>query len=89
MAIHETHPDIVNRLKRADGHIRSLIAMIESGRDCVDVAQQMHAICRALESAKQIYIRDHIDHCLERSAGKGGRAAKNALTEVKEIAKYL
>ncbi|AZE51085.1 NreA-like protein [Pseudomonas chlororaphis] len=33
---HQSHEAIVKRLKRADGHLRSIIAMIEDGRGCVD-----------------------------------------------------
>src|SRR3546814_974045 len=57
--LHTTHRDVVNRLKRADGHLQKIIAMIESGRPCVEVAQQMHAVVRALESAKGVLIYDH------------------------------
>lgn len=28
---HESHPEIVKRLKRAEGHLKSVIAMIASG----------------------------------------------------------
>jgi hypothetical protein NreA len=35
---HETHPDIVKRLRRADGHLKSIIEMIEAGRPCRDIA---------------------------------------------------
>jgi DNA-binding FrmR family transcriptional regulator len=86
--IHETHPDIVKRLKRAEGHIRSVAEMIESGRSCVDVAQQLHAIEKAIAQAKKILIQDHIDHCLERAVGSG-KDASAPIKEFKEIAKYL
>ena len=33
--------DVVDRLKRIEGQVRGLIVMIESGRPCEDVAQQM------------------------------------------------
>ena len=42
--VHETHPDIVKRLKRAEGHLRGIIEMIETGRPCLDIAQQMQAV---------------------------------------------
>ncbi|MGQ7489505.1 metal-sensing transcriptional repressor, partial [Streptococcus suis] len=45
--IHETHPEIVKRLKRADGHLKGVIEMIEAGRPCLDVAQQIHAVEKA------------------------------------------
>ena len=86
MSIHSRHPDVVKRLRRAEGHLRSTIGMIEAGRECLDVAQQLHAIEKAIESAKKIFIHDHIDHCLERAAG---RMDRRALGEFREIAKYL
>ncbi len=30
--VHETHPEIVKRLKRADGHLQGIIEMIEANR---------------------------------------------------------
>ena len=86
MSTHSSHPDVVKRLRRAEGHLRSAIGMIEAGRECLDVAQQLHAIEKAIESAKKIFIHDHIDHCLERAAG---RTDRRALGEFREIAKYL
>ena len=34
---HRTHPEIVKRLRRAEGHLRSVVAMIEDGRPCLDI----------------------------------------------------
>ncbi|SDQ83190.1 Metal-sensitive transcriptional repressor [Pseudomonas grimontii] len=36
---HQTHEAIIKRLKRADGHLRSIIAMVEDGRECVDICE--------------------------------------------------
>lgn len=35
---HPSHEAIIKRLKRADGHLKSIITMIEDGRECVDIA---------------------------------------------------
>jgi len=86
---HATHTDVVNRLKRAEGHLRTIIEMIENQRECLEVAQQLHAVEKALQSAKRIYVQDHIDNCLEEAAGVMPREARNSLSEFKEIAKYL
>lgn len=59
--VHETHPEIIKRLKRAEGHLRSVIAMIEAQRPCVDVAQQLHAVEKAVCQAKKTLIQDHLD----------------------------
>ena len=77
MHTHQTHPDIVKRLKRAEGHLRKIVAMIEEGRGCLDIAQQLHAVEKAIESAKKTLIHDHIDHCLEDAAGPLARDARD------------
>jgi uncharacterized protein len=87
--IHASHPDIIARLKRAHGHLASVIQMIEAERPCVDLAQQLHAVERAITNAKRELIQDHIDHCLEDAAGHNGRSAKEALAEFKTLTKYL
>ncbi len=88
--VHETHPAIVARLKRATGHLRSTIAMIEVGRPCLELAQQLHAIEKAIVMAKKKLIHDHIDHCLQHASHDAGDApAGNSLDEFKTITKYL
>lgn len=87
--VHASHPAIVKRLKRAEGHLRSVIAMIEGGRPCLDVAQQLHAVEKALSQAKKTLIHDHLDHCLEETVGPLSREKRGAVDEFKEIAKYL
>lgn len=85
--LHSTHPAILKRLKRAEGHLRSVIGMLEEGRSCLDLAQQLHAVERAIGEAKRTLIHDHIDHCLDVS--DGGRSARQSLDELKVITKYL
>lgn len=85
---HSTHPDIVKRLKRAEGHLRAKIGMIEKGRPCVDLAQQLHAVEAAIGNAKRELIHDHIDHCLEAQQGNPGDVSAN-LRDLKLMTKYL
>jgi len=89
MSKHESHPEIVKRLKRAEGHLRTVIGMIEAGRPCVDLAQQLHAIEKAVANAKTTLIHDHIDHCLERTVGPRKRAERTALDEFRQLTKFL
>lgn len=86
MAEHIPHPDVLKRLKRAQGHLKSVLAMLEEGRECLEIAQQLQAVEKAIGSAKKILIHDHIDHCLEHSVQHG---SKNAIRDFKEITKYL
>lgn len=86
---HESHPEIIKRLKRAEGHLRSVIAMIEDGKRCLDIAQQLHAVEKAITNAKRTLIQDHLDHCLEDSVGALGREQREAIDAFRTITKYL
>ena len=87
--VHGSHPEIVRRLKRADGHLRGTIEMIEAGRSCLDVAQQLQAVEKAIVQAKRTLIQDHLDHCLEDVMGLLAPQRRHAINQFKEIAKYL
>ena len=86
---HSTHPEIVKRLQRADGHLRSIVEMIEAGRSCLDIAQQLHAVEKAISQAKKTLIQDHLDNCLEDAVGALPREQRRPIDEFKEITKYL
>lgn len=86
---HESHPALVKRLKRAEGHLHNVIAMIQSGRQCADIAQQLHAVERSISAAKKVLIHDHLDHCLDRALANRAGASAGAVAEFKDITKYL
>ncbi|MCD2184512.1 metal-sensing transcriptional repressor [Rhizobium sp. GN54] len=86
---HDTHPEIVKRLRRAEGHLKSVIAMIEDGKPCLDLAQQLHAVEKAIANAKRTLIQDHLDHCLEDAVGSLARDQRRSIDEFKAITKYL
>jgi DNA-binding FrmR family transcriptional regulator len=87
--IHTSHPAIIKRLKNAEGHMRSIITMLEEGRSCLDIAQQLQAVEKAVESAKKTLIHDHLDNCLERAVGPGAQVERAPIEEFKAITKYL
>jgi len=87
--LHTTHPDIAKRLKRAEGHLRSVVAMIEEGRPCLDVAQQLHAVEKAIAQAKRTLVHDHLDHCLDHAVRTDTREERRSIEEFKAISKYL
>jgi DNA-binding FrmR family transcriptional regulator len=87
--LHATHPEIIKRLKRAEGHVRAITQMIEAGRSCLEISQQLHAVEKAISQAKRTLISDHLDHCLEETVGALGRDKRRSIDEFKEITKYL
>lgn len=86
---HQTHPAIIKRLKRVQGHLKSVISMMEDERECVELAQQLHAIEKAVCQAKRTLIQDHIDHCLDEATHRHSHGKTDPLQEFKEITKYL
>jgi DNA-binding FrmR family transcriptional regulator len=86
---HRSHPAIIKRLKRAHGHLAGVIAMIEEGRPCVDLAQQLHAVESAISNAKRELVQDHMEHCLGDGIEAGTVNTKTALNEFRALAKYL
>lgn len=86
---HESHPRVLRRLKRAEGQLRSIQAMIEAGRPCLEVAQQMQAAASAVRAAQKEFINDHLDHCLDKVLSAKGRDAQMQLDEFKAVTKYL
>jgi DNA-binding FrmR family transcriptional regulator len=83
---HETETAILLRLKRARGHLDSVINMIEADESCLSVSRQLHAVAKAVTEAKRIFIQDHIEHCLDE---KALNASDLSLKDFKEITKYL
>lgn len=50
----KTRTDLLNRLKRAEGQLRGVQRMIEEDQPCLDVAGQLAAVRKALDST---YVR--------------------------------
>jgi len=86
---HSSHPDIIKRLKRANGQINKVVAMLEDGEKCVDIAQQMQAVYGAVGKAKTALVQDHIEGCLEAKSSDKPADIKKKMKELKEITKYL
>ncbi len=86
---HTTHPEVANRLKRADGHLRKVIEMIEAERPCLEIVQQLYAVESALARARTTLIEDHLDTCLDGVVGPMTAEQRRQIEDFKAIAKYL
>ena len=61
--LEEDRNDIIKRLKRAEGQLRGLQAMIETGRECNDVLTQFAAANRALSRAGFRFFSATMEQC--------------------------
>ena len=86
---HQSHPNIIKRLKRANGHLESVIGMMDQGKPCLELAQQLHAVEKAIQQAKRVLVQDHIEHCLDDAIGPLESEQQQRVDEFKAIARYL
>lgn len=60
---------VINRAKRAHGHLGKVIAMMEQGAECEDVITQLSAVLKALERTGFQIVATGIQQCV--TAGDG------------------
>jgi DNA-binding FrmR family transcriptional regulator len=55
---------VLNRLRRAQGQLAGVIAMVEEGRDCREVVTQLAAVSRALDRAGFKIVASNMRQCV-------------------------
>ncbi len=58
---------IITRMKRAHGHLGSVIRMMEEGSDCESVLTQLAAVNKALSRAGYAIVATGLQQCLQDS----------------------
>jgi CsoR family transcriptional regulator, copper-sensing transcriptional repressor len=69
------------RLRRIEGQIRGLQAMVEEDRYCIDILTQISAATRALQSVALALVDDHLNHCVREAIAAGGPDADAKVAE--------
>lgn len=86
---HASDKALLNRLRRANGHLAKITAMVEDNRSALEIAQQLQAVIGALDKAKTVLVSHHIEHHLEEAVGEMSLEARQMLTQLSELAKFL
>ena len=60
----ETVADLLARLRRVEGQVRGIQAMLEEERECADVVTQIAAATRALEQVGFKLVASGLTYCL-------------------------
>lgn len=81
----KSRTDIRNRLRRAEGQLRGIQRMLEVGDPCADIATQMAAVRKALDST---YVRMTMCFMQEQMQGRPD-APSDTSTVLKEIEALL
>ncbi|HRF50528.1 MAG TPA: metal-sensitive transcriptional regulator [Anaerolineales bacterium] len=62
--------DVKRRLRRVEGQVRGVIKMLDDGRSCTEVIQQLGAIKAAVQQASLTMARTYACECLADESGK-------------------
>ncbi len=55
---------ILTRLRRAHGHLASVIRMLDEGAECEDALTQLAAVDKALRRSGYTMVATGLEHCL-------------------------
>lgn len=73
------------RLRRIEGQIRGLLAMIEEDRYCVDVLTQIASVQEALRGVGKLIMRNYLESCAAEAIRRGGRSAEQVYGEILDL----
>lgn len=62
------------RLRRIQGQLNGILAMIEEGRSCEEVIQQIAGAGKALDRVGVSLLVSQLQHCIETTSTPGSRA---------------
>lgn len=81
--MNEEKKQALQALKTARGQIDGIIKMIEDGRYCIDISNQIFASSAMLKRANLLILKQHMNHCVLEAAEQGNGGEK--INEVIEI----
>ena len=67
MTKHPTHNKQLASLKRIEGQIRGIINMVNDGKYCIDILNQIKAAKSALVTVESKVLKTHIESCVKNS----------------------
>ncbi len=81
-----THNEQLVFLKKIEGQIRGIQKMIEEGRYCVDILNQVHSVIYALARVEDKILEKHFEHCVADAVkGKSEEERKQKLDEILKL----
>jgi DNA-binding FrmR family transcriptional regulator len=73
------------RLRRIEGQIRGLQAMVEEDRYCADILTQISSVHEALRAVARELMRNHLKHCAASAIRAGADRADAMYDELIEL----
>ncbi|HEY4692369.1 MAG TPA: metal-sensitive transcriptional regulator [Bellilinea sp.] len=79
-------PQVMTRLKTAEGHIRGIERMVDDGVYCIDIIRQIQAVQSALNRVSTMLLEGHLNSCLIGAVrGEDPDERERVLKEIAEV----
>lgn len=75
----------LKHLKRIEGQVRGIAAMIKEDRYCADIIQQAAAVQESLRSVAKNLLRNHLLHCAVEAMRKDAKQRDDMIEELLEL----
>ena len=77
---------VLRRLRRIRGQVVGLARMVDNGRYCIEVLQQVSAVEAALHRAAEIILQNHLETCVtDTFQSEGARDRREKIEELVRI----
>ncbi len=78
--------DLLRRLRRIEGQARGVSRMIEEGRECQDILQQLAAIRAAAHQAGLLLVRSFAFECIQASEDSPDEMVEALIRALSQVA---
>ncbi|MBC8259675.1 MAG: metal-sensitive transcriptional regulator [SAR324 cluster bacterium] len=85
--MHPNHDKQLVRLKKVEGQVRGIQAMIEERRYCMDLLSQIRAVTGAMRKIESGILESHLQHCVNDALHS--KNSKDAAVKIKEITRLF
>lgn len=73
-------PALLSRMKKIEGQAKGIQRMFEEDRYCIDIVQQLSALCAAADEISLLVLQKHIEGCVT-----GAIRAEHGEEQIKEL----
>lgn len=73
------------RLARIEGQVRGVQRMIEEGRYCVDILNQVSSVHEALRGVGRLMMKNYLERCASKAIRAGGERAQQVQAEMLDL----
>ncbi len=81
----EIKEQALRRLAKIQGQVRGLERMIEEGRYCVDILNQVSSVHEALRGVGRLMMKNYLERCASKGIRGGGERADEVRGEILDL----